>query len=119
MTERSCSYRALLERVLAQQGGRVNRLLEFASVDALKQCAVARMGVAILPEVAVAGELARGTLVVLPWPQKRMYVHTQLVRHRDKWLSPAMYAFSTMAMHLLREKRAHDLMRLNPGVAAD
>ena len=103
LTERSCSYRALFERVLAQQGGRVNRLLEFASVEALKQCAVARMGVAILPEVVVADELAQGTLVVLPWPQKRMYVYTQLVRHRDKWLSPVMDAFSRMTMKLLRE----------------
>jgi hypothetical protein len=29
--------------------------------------------------------------------------YTQLVRHREKWLSPAMDAFSTMAIKLLRE----------------
>jgi DNA-binding transcriptional LysR family regulator len=103
LTEGTCSYRALFERTLVQHGGRVNKLLEFASVEALKQCAVARMGVAVLPEFVVANELEQGTLVVLPWPQTRMHVYTQLVRHRDKWLSPAMDAFCIMAIKLLRE----------------
>jgi DNA-binding transcriptional LysR family regulator len=103
LTEGSCSYRALFERTLVQHGGRLNKLLEFASVEALKQCAVARMGVAVLPEFVVANELEQGTLIVLPWPQTRMHVYTQLVRHRDKWLSPAMDAFCSMATKLLRE----------------
>ncbi|AXC13026.1 LysR-family transcriptional regulator Bsu YwqM [Acidisarcina polymorpha] len=103
LTEHGCSYRGLFERTLMQQGGRVNKLLEFASVEALKQCAVARMGVAVLPEMVVAEELKRGVLVALPWPQKRMHVYTQLVRHRDKWFSPVMSAFWTMATQLLRE----------------
>ena len=103
LTEGTCSYRALFERTLVQNGGRVNKLLEFASVEALKQCAVARMGVAVLPEFVVANELKQGTLIALPWPQTRMHVYTQLIRHRDKWLSPAMDAFCTMAIKLLRE----------------
>jgi DNA-binding transcriptional LysR family regulator len=103
LTEEGGSYRALFERTLARQGGRINKLLEFASVEALKQCARARMGVAVLPEVVVEGELKQGVLVALPWPQKRMYVHTQLVRHKDKWFSPVMKAFWTMATKMLPE----------------
>ena len=103
LTERVCSYRALFERTLAQEGGRVDRQLEFASVEALKQCAIARMGVAVLPELVVVAELQRGALVALPWPQKPIYVYTQLIRHRDKWFSPVMQAFWTMASQLLRE----------------
>lgn len=103
LTERSCSYRALFEQTLAQHGSRVNRLLEFASVEALKQCAVARMGIGVLPEMVVAEELRCGSLVALPWPQRRLHVYTQLVRHRDKWFSPVMQAFWKMAAELLRE----------------
>jgi DNA-binding transcriptional LysR family regulator len=103
LTERVCSYRALFERTLTQEGGRVDKQLEFASVEALKQCAIARMGVAVLPELVVAGELQRGALIALPWPQKPIYVYTQLIRHRDKWFSPLMQAFWTMAAQLLRE----------------
>lgn len=101
LTERSCSYRAVFERVMAQEGGRVSRTLEFASVEALKQCALVRMGVAILPELVVASELERGSLVALAWPQKPVYVYTQLVRHRDKWFSPVMQAFWAMAQQLI------------------
>jgi DNA-binding transcriptional LysR family regulator len=103
LTERMCSYRALFERTLTHEGGRVDRQLEFASIEALKQCAIARMGVAVLPELVVAAELQRGALVALPWPRKPIYVYTQLIRHRDKWFSPVMQAFWTMAVRLLRE----------------
>ena len=54
----------------------LDRQLEFASLEALKQCAIARMGVAVLPELVVAAELQRGALVALPWPQKPIYVYT-------------------------------------------
>ncbi|MFT4111150.1 LysR family transcriptional regulator [Silvibacterium sp.] len=103
LTDRSCSYRALFERTLAQDGGRVTRQLEFSSVEALKQCAIARMGIAVLPELVVSAELQEGSLVALPWPRKPVYVYTQLVRHRDKWFSPVMEAFWTMAMDLLQK----------------
>jgi DNA-binding transcriptional LysR family regulator len=106
LTERVCSYRALFERTLNHEGGRVDKQLEFASVEALKQCAIARMGVAVLPELVVAGELQRGALVALSWPQKPIYVYTQLIRHRDKWFSPVMQAFWKMAAELLREPAA-------------
>src|SRR5260370_18712444 len=103
LTEGTCSYRALFERTLGQNGGGLNKLVEFASIEGLKQCAVARMGVAVLPEFVVANELKQGTLIALPWPQTRMHVYTQLIRHRDKRLSPAMDAFCTMARKLLRK----------------
>jgi DNA-binding transcriptional LysR family regulator len=98
LTEHSCSYRAVFERALAQAGVRPSRTLEFASVEALKQCALARMGVAILPEMVVAAELRAGTLVALPWPRPGLKVYTQLVRRRDKWVSPAMQAFWAAAV---------------------
>ena len=75
LTERTCSYRALLERTLNHEGGRIDGQLEFASVEALKQCAIARMGVAVLPELVVEGELQRGALVALSWLQKPIYVY--------------------------------------------
>jgi DNA-binding transcriptional LysR family regulator len=103
LTERVCSYRALFERTLSREGGHVVKQLEFASVEALKQCAIARMGIAVLPEFVVAAELRCGALVALPWPQKPIHVYTLLIRHRDKWFSPVMQAFWAMAVQLLRE----------------
>lgn len=106
LTERRCSYRNLFERALARAGTRVSRSLEFTSVEAIKQCALARMGVAVLPEIVVAEELAAGTLVALAWPPRSLHVYTQIVRNKEKWLSPAMNAFWTCAIEALSQHPA-------------
>jgi DNA-binding transcriptional LysR family regulator len=106
LTERSCSYRALFERTLVQFGSRVSRSLKFASVEAIKQCALARMGVAVLPEIVVAEELRKGTLVVLPWPTHSLHVYTQIMRNKEKWFSPAMQAFWKSAIEQLSDGTA-------------
>lgn len=106
LPEHSCSYRALFERTLAQAGVRPSRTLEFASVEAIKQCALARMGIAILPEMVVADHLRAGTLAALPWPRFDLKVYTQLVRRRDQWVSPAMQAFWQAAIEALTEDDA-------------
>ena len=98
VTEESCSYRAVFERALGAVGARPGRALAFASVEAIKQCALARMGVAVLPEMVVEAELRSGALVALKWHPKSLKVYTQLVRRRDKWFSPAMQAFWSAAV---------------------
>jgi DNA-binding transcriptional LysR family regulator len=98
VNERVCSYRALFERTLRAEGVSVTRSLEFLSVEAMKQCALASMGIAVLPEVVVQRELKQGLLVALDWPSKPMVVYTQLYRHRDKWVSPVMSAFWNLAI---------------------
>jgi DNA-binding transcriptional LysR family regulator len=115
LTEHSCSYRALFERSLAVAGARPTRTLEFASVEAIKQCARARMGVAVLPEMVVAGDLRSGELVALPWPRAGLNVYTQLVRRKDKWVSPAMQAFWQMAVQTVREDEAGPTPRSGRG----
>jgi DNA-binding transcriptional LysR family regulator len=98
VNERACSYRALFERTLRAEGLTVTKSLEFLSVEAIKQCALASMGIAVLPEVVVQRELKQGSLVALDWPRKPMTVYTQLYRHRDKWMSPVMTAFWNLAV---------------------
>jgi DNA-binding transcriptional LysR family regulator len=102
VTERSCSYRELFERALGSEGVSVLNSLEFLSVEAIKQCALASMGVAILPEVVVRRDLESGALVAVDWPRKPLAVCTQIYRHRDKWMSPVMTVFWDLAVALLR-----------------
>lgn len=98
VNERACSYRALFERTLRVEGVPVTRSLEFLSVEAMKQCALASMGIAVLPEIVVHRELRQGLLVALDWPARPLVVYTQLYRHRDKWMSPVMAAFWSLAV---------------------
>src|SRR5207244_11793399 len=67
LTEEGCAYRKKFERILNARGVRPHAVGEFASIEAIKQCALLGMGIALLPEVALAREIRSGALSVLPW----------------------------------------------------
>ncbi|MBX3001794.1 MAG: LysR family transcriptional regulator [Caldilineaceae bacterium] len=101
LTEATCSYRRLFEDALAQADVRPVTELEFNSVEAIKQCVIAGMGIAVLPEVAVTREIAAGEIAALNWWGPSLSVAMQLVWHKDKWISPAMHAFARMTREML------------------
>lgn len=93
LTERGCAYRCKLERALAAAGVVPRSVLEFDNVEAIKQCVALKMGVALLPEVTLGVELARGSLKALRWVGPDLAMSTQVAWHKGKWISPAMSAF--------------------------
>lgn len=101
LTELGCSYRNLFLRALAAEGIHPATTLEFNSIEAIKQCVMAGMGLAVLPTVSVAAERAAGRLVALPWAAGDLRVVAQMIRHRDKWVSPALAAVLQQARAVL------------------
>jgi DNA-binding transcriptional LysR family regulator len=96
LTEAGCAYRKKLDDLLLLRGIRPKNTTEFTSVEAIKGCAALGMGVALLPEIAVASELRENRLTALRWSGAPMDISTQVIWHRDKWISPAMDAFVKM-----------------------
>src|SRR6185295_4010939 len=90
---RTCTYRQLFERMLNTAGVCPGTHTEVNSVEAIKQCAIAGLGIALLPEITVSREIARGELVTLPWYKPELSISTLMVWHKEKWLSPALKAF--------------------------
>jgi DNA-binding transcriptional LysR family regulator len=103
MTEAGCAYRVLFKRALAEAGVQANITLEFDSIEAIKQCVIAGLGLTILPKMAVRQELANGSLVELEWTGREMKVVLQMIWHRDKWISPALNAFLSHARNSLKQ----------------
>lgn len=101
LTDRGCSYRRTFEREMAEAGAEPGEVLEFDSVEAIKRCAVAGLGLSLLPEVTVGGELEEGELVELGRGRVETVVETQVVRHGGRWLSPALRAFLETSRELL------------------
>lgn len=101
LTDVGCSYRNLFERRLAAAGVQPTTVLEFTSVEAIKQCVMVGMGLAILPEVAVASEIAEGRLAALKWATDDLRVMTQMIWHKEKWVSPALSAFLMVTREML------------------
>lgn len=100
LTEAGCTYRSRFLALLNDSGVYPHTLFEFGSVEAIKQCTLAGMGVAVLPAMTVAQEVADGRLVPLPWQEAALTMATQLVWHGARWLSPAIRTVIDLARSL-------------------
>lgn len=105
LTERGCRYRNIFERRLSQEGVYPYTDLEFESVEAIKQCAVAGLGIAVLPYMVVKKALENGELIALNISGLTS-LNTQMMWHKDKWLSPATLAFIEMSRQYFAELAA-------------
>jgi DNA-binding transcriptional LysR family regulator len=92
LTENGCGYRHLFEQELSRSGVYSVVKLEFSSVEAIKQCVIAGLGIAFLPRVAVQEQIDQGRLAALGW-QMPFEVYTQMVWHRARWIPPALREF--------------------------
>ncbi|SEG58571.1 LysR family transcriptional regulator [Paenibacillus sp. UNC499MF] len=102
LSEKGCSYRAYFYRTLLKKGADSLTELEFNSAEAIKQCAMTGLGIALLPEMVIKGEVERGELTVLPWDLSEIRFATQMLWHQEKWVSPSFKAFIELARNVLK-----------------
>jgi len=91
-TERDCSYRSIMENYLADSKIHLGSSYEFDSVEAIKQFVISGLGISLLPYAAVEKELSLGNMVDLNLTGTKIEMYTQLVYHKNKWLSPSLSA---------------------------
>ena len=96
-TELGCSYRNVFEHALIAAGAHPGSTLEFGSVEAIKQCVMAGLGITVLPDLAVARELAQGAMVELPWRDGSLKVANQMLWRSDREANPALRDFLALA----------------------
>ncbi|MDN4067790.1 LysR family transcriptional regulator [Paenibacillus sp. FSL R5-0407] len=101
--EKGCPYRTMFDRSFEKEGIDSITYLEFQSAEAIKQCAISGIGIAFLPDIVTATEVERGELVALPWQIPDLHVYTQMLWHKDKWLSPIMLSFIEAARDVLKQ----------------
>lgn len=89
-TEAGCSYRNLLEQHLRKHGIHSSTGLEFYSIEAIKNCTAAGLGIAYLPYIAVERDWKEGKLAILPWEEESCQVKNKMVIHPKRWQSPAL-----------------------------
>ncbi|GAA4117056.1 LysR family transcriptional regulator [Streptomyces hundungensis] len=95
LIEKGCAQREVMERELASAGIHPARM-EFVSTEALKRCAAAGLGIALLPAAAVADEIRRGELAPLAWTY-RPVLGVHLVLHKDRQPTAALRTLTVLA----------------------
>jgi DNA-binding transcriptional LysR family regulator len=105
--ESGCAYRGQFERHLTAAGVVPPEKMEFQSIEAVKRCVAAGMGVSVLPSVAVEGELRSGDLSALRWGEPFAVV-TRMAWHPERWHSPALRAFLEAAREVFGHARTPD-----------
>ncbi|MGA3047587.1 MAG: LysR family transcriptional regulator [Terracidiphilus sp.] len=108
LTEGGCGYRLKLDRQMTLQNIRPGNVTEFSSVEAIKQCVLAGMGLGLLPAIVVARELRQHQLKALHWAGPSMDISTHILWHKDKWISPAMAAFIELVKEKLEDSEPGD-----------
>ncbi|MDQ6598132.1 LysR family transcriptional regulator [Bacillus salipaludis] len=100
LTEMGCSYRMIFEDSL--KSARVFPLdkIEFSSIEAIKQCVIAGLGVALLPEMVVKKDIQEGRMKEIPWKGSESSLFTQIAWHKDKWITPPLEAFINLTRQI-------------------
>lgn len=98
LPEGYCGYPMDLKCLLEKKQIGANTILEFGSLESIKQCVKNGLGVSLLPRIAVDEELKRGDLVSLNVHDVAIPIQAQMVFHRDKWLSPPLAALEDLIL---------------------
>jgi DNA-binding transcriptional LysR family regulator len=101
-TEYGCPYRELFEAALNEDSEEKIHLLEFGTIEAIKQMAAAGLGVTVLPRFAVSDELAAGALAEVAWKVPFTMI-SHIAWHKDKWISKTLRLFMDEAVKVFRE----------------
>jgi DNA-binding transcriptional LysR family regulator len=93
LSKGDCSYRRMFEGMLLENDVTPGAGIEFQSLAALKRCLSLKLGVSILPAIAVTTELKAKQLAGLSWKGEKLETGILMIRHRKKWISPMLEAF--------------------------
>lgn len=97
LTEQGCSYREMFVNLIHAERIIPQRFVEINSITAIVDMIKAGRGIALLPEVAVQGELASKELVPLNWTGPSFDMFTQVVWKKGRVRSTAAKTFLAMS----------------------
>jgi DNA-binding transcriptional LysR family regulator len=92
-----CSYRQMLEALLARRGIAVQRQLEFGTLEAIFGCVSAGLGITMMPRALIDVICAAGRVSAHALPPADAIVETVFIRRRDGFASSALKAFLACA----------------------
>lgn len=93
LTEKGCSYRGVFEGMFKAENLQPHLSLEIGSIETIKTFVKNNLGITLLPVMTAQNELDKGELVKLDLVGCEFNIMTQVLYHKNKWLTPAMNVF--------------------------
>ncbi|MEH7346276.1 LysR family transcriptional regulator [Bacillus sp. JJ1532] len=91
--EKEASYRRIFEEFLRDRGIAPSNIMEFWSIEAIKRSVMSGLGISYLPLMTVQDEIKEGKLKMIPCEADLKQIYSQVVYHKNKWVSPALSSF--------------------------
>ncbi|MEH6949661.1 LysR family transcriptional regulator [Bacillus sp. JJ634] len=91
--EKEGSYRRIFEEFLRDKGIVPSNIMELWSVEAIKRSVMSGLGIAYLPLMTVQDEIQEGKLKIIPCEADLKQIYSQVLFHKNKWVSPALSSF--------------------------
>lgn len=113
LTEKGVSYRYAMEQMLAARGLEIHPFLETGNTDIITQMLLKNRGISFLPQFVVEKWIEADRLAVLDVDCLEIEMWSQLVYHRNKWLTPQMERFIEMLTEMA--DRRHEEHRTEKG----
>lgn len=93
LTEKGCSYRSVFEKMFYKEGLQPRLSLEVGSIETIKTFVMSNLGITLLPVMTVENELSQKQLIKLNLTDCEFNMVTQVLYHKNKWLTLAMETF--------------------------
>lgn len=105
LTGNGCCYRGSFLKSLSELHITPRIIMETDSIQAIKQAAISGLGICVLPEIAASEEISSGRLLPLPYSTDDFPIVSQMLYHKDKWMSPALSAFISLSKEFLIDRK--------------
>ena len=105
LTEPGMSYREHLDQLMAQYSIILRPVLEISQPNMLKNLVMVGAGIYFLPAYVIRDDVLAGRLAVLNVPDCQITEWRQILRHRDKWVTPQMEAMLSILKELCTTTR--------------
>ena len=97
-------YQLDMDQYLAKKDIIVYPYMKVQSIEAVKQCVMNHLGMAVVPAYSVVNELKNGSLIQAKTELDEKIYHSVYLYHKNKWISPQM----ELAFELLKKYMGTD-----------
>jgi DNA-binding transcriptional LysR family regulator len=104
LTEKGASYRYELERTLSDREIVINPVLEIGNTETIIHLLEHGMGVSFLPMFSVSKSIERGILTQIQVDFPTVHMYSQLLYHKNKWITSQMKTFVAIAQEYFKNK---------------